>query len=330
MKKIETPAPFHGLLLIDKPSGCTSHDVVARVRRALRMKGVGHAGTLDPLASGLLVLLVGEATKISDYILNGDKGYEVTVRLGVVTDTMDVMGEVLSEAPAEQLAQVSDAQLNEAILQLTGELELAVPLHSAVKIQGRKLYEYARADQEVAAPMRKMNFYDVRILGRSGTEVRVALRCSKGSFIRAWANELGRKLGCGGTVSQLRRLFSSPYEVENAISLSDLEERWAAQPAGALSASDIQKPEAILGSAWVPLKATLPGFRTLMVQGQDEYLMRHGQISKNLQVKLLSFVVGGEKLPAVKVVSSEELNLLSVLLAENGEFYRIKRVFNQV
>jgi tRNA pseudouridine55 synthase len=129
--------PMNGLLLIDKPIGLTSHDVVGRARRILGHKGIGHAGTLDPLASGLLVLLVGEATKVSDYILNGDKSYELKARLGIATDSMDITGVVL----AEKTVTSSVEQIRSAVSALSGKITMKVPVHSAVKVDGKKLYE---------------------------------------------------------------------------------------------------------------------------------------------------------------------------------------------
>src|SRR5258708_717792 len=139
---------WHGLLLVHKSSGMTSHDVVARARRILRTREIGHAGTLDPLASGLMVLLVGRATKLSDYILNGDKAYQAVVQFGVITDSMDITGQVLTEKPVT----FSEAEMLAAIEKLRGEIELEVPKYSAIKVEGRKLYEYARKDQEVVVP----------------------------------------------------------------------------------------------------------------------------------------------------------------------------------
>ncbi|MEK7358385.1 MAG: tRNA pseudouridine(55) synthase TruB, partial [Bdellovibrionota bacterium] len=150
--------PMNGLLLIDKPVGITSHDVVGRARRILGMRGIGHAGTLDPLASGLLVLLIGEATKVSDYILNGDKSYELKARLGITTDSMDMTGIVTREAA---VTATSD-EVRSAALALQGKLTLKVPVHSAVKVDGKKLYEYAhKGETPDVVPDREMSFYDI-------------------------------------------------------------------------------------------------------------------------------------------------------------------------
>jgi tRNA pseudouridine55 synthase len=311
--------PMNGVLLIDKPTGLTSHDVVYQVRRTLGIRGIGHAGTLDPLADGLLVLLVGEATKVSDYLLNGDKGYHVTVRLGISTDSMDSTGKVLREREVT----CDDARIQAAVQSLQGDLALQVPVHSAVKVDGKKLYEFAHRGQTPPSeiPVRKMHFYGIELEGREEpASIRVRLQCSKGSFVRAWANHLGEELGCGGTVSALRRWRSTPYDVGQAITLETLTERWEARSESHGSA---------LGNAWVPLADSLPHFRRLQVSGHDEVLLRNGQISKGLQVQLLHLIQIDQPIPPVRVVSSDTDDLVALLIGEPGQFYKIKRVFNK-
>lgn len=312
-------SPLDGLLLVDKQPGCTSHDVVARARRILNTKAVGHAGTLDPLASGLLILLIGEGTKVSDYILNGDKAYVVRAKLGVRTDTYDTDGKILSE----QQVDVSLPQLKQAVKSLEGDIELQVPAHSAVKVDGKKLYELARAGEEVKAPIRKMGFYNLEILDHGTDWVDVQMLCSKGTFVRAWVNALGEKLGCGAIVSSLRRVFSSPFKVDQALTLEEIEDRFSKRAMGE-SAPDGH----IIAPAWVPLRESLPSFKMAWVEGQDERLLRNGQISKGLQAQLLKFVsVDGGAPPGVRVLSRETQEMVAILLAAPGQFYKIKRVF---
>lgn len=303
----------NGLLLVHKSSGMTSHDVVARGRRILKRRDIGHAGTLDPLASGLMVLLVGEATKLSDYILNGDKAYEAEVKFGITTDSMDITGEVLTEKPvafsAEELAQ--------AIEKLTGEIELAVPKYSAVKIEGRKLYEYARKDQDVVIPKRIMRFYDLAYSELENGNLKVVIHCSKGSYIRAWVNALGEVLGCGATLANLKRIISTPYRLEKSMSLEDIEAQ-----------VNLEQMSESLGGAWVPFNHCLPDFREVKLSGRDVQLIRNGQISNNIQTELLIGIKITESLPHVKLVNQETRDLLAILCAKPGEFYKIRRVFN--
>lgn len=312
-------SPLDGLLLVDKQPGCTSHDVVARARRILNTKAVGHAGTLDPLASGLLILLIGEGTKVSDYILNGDKAYVVRAKLGVRTDTYDTDGKVLTE----QKVDVSFAQIQAAVKSLEGDIELEVPAHSAVKVDGKKLYELARAGEEVKAPLRKMGFYNLEITEHGSDFVDVKMLCSKGTFVRAWVNAVGEKLGCGATVSSLRRVFSSPFKVDQALTLEEIEDRWSKRPMGETPADG-----SLIAPAWVPLRESLPAFKIAWVEGHDEKLLRNGQISKGLQAQLLKFIsLDGTEPPGVRVLSRENQEMVAILLAAPGQFYKIKRVF---
>jgi tRNA pseudouridine55 synthase len=311
--------PMNGLLLVDKPTGITSHDVVYRARRILGIRGIGHAGTLDPLASGLLVLLIGEATKVSDYLLNGDKGYEVTVRLGITTDSMDITGVVSREV----VPDLTEDAIRAAVAGMSGTLELKVPVHSAVKVDGKKLYEFAhKGETPDVVPSREMRFYDVETVSVDPQRVRVRMKCSKGSFIRAWANELGLRLGCGACVEVLKRVSSAPFEVSQAIGLEELEAKWNARA---------DRHGSAIGPAWIPLRDSLPHFRRLDVDGQDERLLKNGQISVGVRARLLQFVSAFDTAaPPVRVIASETDDLLALLVAEPGEFYKVKRVFHRV
>lgn len=324
---------MNGVLLVDKEPGMTSHDVVAKARRALGIRGIGHAGTLDPLASGLLLLLVGEATKISDYLLNGDKAYEVTVRLGVETDSMDVTGQTLRDVPTVQngqlVAGLTEDRIREVVAKASGTLDLEVPVHSAVKVAGKRLYEHAhKGERPEVVPVRQMSFYDVELeeLLTAGpyAEIKVRLSCSKGSFIRAWANHIGRELAVGGTVAALRRIRSAPYSVSQAKKISEIAELWENR--------QVRSGE-VLGSAWVPLERALPHFGSVEVAGHDATLLRNGQISKGLQGELLRKSQLGSptgptsQLQPICVINRDESRLLALLVAEPGEFYKIRRVF---
>ncbi|MDX9732212.1 MAG: tRNA pseudouridine(55) synthase TruB [Bdellovibrionales bacterium] len=332
-----------GVLLVDKDPGMTSHDVVAKARRILGTRSIGHAGTLDPLASGLLLLLVGEGTKVSDYLLTGDKGYEVAVRLGVSTDSMDITGKSIGDASAAmQIPEARDGadwkafeeRVKAAALAASGELQLKVPAHSAVKVNGKKLYESAhRGEVPEEIPVRSMSFYEIEwqgmtwvpceLSGRERPEFTVRLKCSKGSFIRAWANHVGEALGCGGTVAVLRRVFSAPYVVSQAKTLGEIEALWEQRT---------DRSGVCLNEAWVPLAESLPHFKRIEVAGQDATLMRNGQISKAVQAELLrtipfEWVQQGIQPEPVRVVLREEQRLLALLVAQPGEFYKIRRVF---
>ena len=310
--------PMNGLLLIDKTPGMTSHDVVHQARRILGIRAIGHAGTLDPLASGLLVLLVGEATKVSDYLLAGNKSYIVKVQLGLTTDSLDTTGVTTGRTDVN----VSSESIAEAVAALQGPIELEVPVHSAVKVDGKKLYEFAhRGQMPPEVPRRIMDFYSVRLLEVSGAMVTAEIHCSKGSFIRAWASELGRRLGCGGVVAELRRIGSEPFQLKQAVTLNDLQERWDARK---------ERHGREIGPSWIPLRDSLPHFSRIDVSGHDEFLLRNGQISKLVQAQLLSFIRIGETPPPVRVINRETDDLQALLFAKPGEFYRIRRVFSNL
>lgn len=210
---------FEGLVLVDKPKGITSHDVVGKIRKALNTKRVGHAGTLDPLATGLLIVLVGRATRLSDYLLTQSKSYRVTVELGRETDTLDADGKTTKvfSGPLP-----SEEEIVETVISTRGLLELPIPQYSAVKVDGKKLYEYARKGESIGTIYREMLFESVDLQSVSASSFVADIKCSKGSFIRAWAAEVGRRLGCGGVVCELRRLSSGLYSVDEAVALEDL------------------------------------------------------------------------------------------------------------
>lgn len=354
---------MNGVLLVDKDPGMTSHDVVAKARRILGLKSIGHAGTLDPLASGLLLLLVGEATKVSDYLLTGDKGYEVSVRLGVRTDSMDITGLVLENKQAGRefsdfAREFSEERVKAIALSVTGTVDLAVPMHSAVKVNGKKLYESAhKGEIPPEIPIRPMTFYDVTWLGMKtvtvdsvtdaatgvvtpsseALEFTVSLRCSKGSFIRAWANHVGERLGCGGTVTVLRRVMSAPFEISEAKRLDEIANLLPPLTPGTprlgknATADEMAALETMiarsLGTAWVPLADSLPHFGRVEIAGFDATLLRNGQLSKGLQAELLRTIQLGTQPKPVRVIHREERRLLALLAAEPGEFYKIRRVF---
>jgi tRNA pseudouridine55 synthase len=303
---------WNGLLLIDKPVNCTSHDVVDRVRRILRMKAVGHAGTLDPLASGLMVLLLGHATKLSNYILAQDKRYWTQVKLGITTDSGDRDGQILSQVPV----QVTEKQLHDALEKVVGDLELPVPMVSAIKVKGKKLYEYAREEKPVTAPIKAMRFYDLKLTKWEGDIVEAEISCTKGGYVRSWATELGRQLGIGATVNELRRLESVPYNVHEAVTLEKL--------------AQIVHEGGSLGPAFVPMAQSLPGWTSCIVKGREEQLLRHGQISHDLGNRLIvaqKDAVREGKPVGIKVVGATG-ELVGLLEALPGEGLKIRRIFS--
>lgn len=215
-----------GIVLLDKPPGPTSHDMVDEIRLLSGASRVGHGGTLDPSASGLLVILVGSATRLLPFLPSDPKVYEGTVVLGLRTDTMDMEGKVVSTTPYEG----EEEQVREALESMVGELEQVPPMYSAAKHKGKPLYVYARRGQEIPRRARKVRVYQAEMTAfrrlREVAEADFLVWCSPGTYIRDLAHRLGERLGCGGTLSRLRRLSSGPFSVEEAFAPEELRRRW--------------------------------------------------------------------------------------------------------
>lgn len=210
-----------GILVIDKPDGVTSHDVVAKVRKKFNMKKVGHAGTLDPLATGVLVVLLGKATKLSNKFTAFDKAYKATMILGLRTTTADMQGEVLEE---RSYADVTPAQIERVAGQFRGEIDQIPPMYSAVKHKGRKLYELARKGIEVEREPRRICIHKLVIEEVSFPEVKFYVECTKGTYIRQLAADMGEALGCGASISQIQRTKVGRFVLEEAVTLEDMNE----------------------------------------------------------------------------------------------------------
>ena len=216
-----SPVPsFEGILLIDKPTGLTSHDVVDRVRRKFRMKRVGHAGTLDPRATGLLILLIGRATKVSQYLMSLDKVYEGTLKLGEETDTHDVEGSVVAtgEVPALDTSQIA-----EFLQEFSGDQYQIPPMFSAKKVNGVPLYKLARRGKTVEREPRFIRVSSIELLDFRSPLVSFRIHCSKGTYVRTLAHDLGRKIGCGAYLADLRRTEIDRFRLGDSISLEEFE-----------------------------------------------------------------------------------------------------------
>lgn len=208
-----------GILIIDKPIGMTSHDVVNAVRHIFGVKKVGHAGTLDPIATGVLVILVGKATKRSNSLLNQDKSYAVTLRLGVSTDTADASGKVLRTGA---LTDLSIDAVRGAVMSFVGKRKQVPPMYSAVKLKGKALYKLARKGIEVPREPRCIHIKDINIRDISIPDVIFDISCSKGTYVRQLCADIGELLGCGGHMAELRRTRSGGYDISQAVALDNL------------------------------------------------------------------------------------------------------------
>lgn len=210
-----------GILIVDKPQGITSHDVVFKVRRKFKIKKVGHAGTLDPLATGVLVVLLGKTTKLSSRFITFDKSYRATIVLGTVTDSADILGKVISQNPYEH---ISEESILHAVNNFQGEYDQIPPMMSAVKHNGQRLYELARQGIEVERKPRTIKIDLIRVEEIKLPYIKIYVECSKGTYIRQLASDIGDFLGCGGCISQIQRTKVGFFKLEDAVKMEDLNE----------------------------------------------------------------------------------------------------------
>lgn len=209
---------MNGIIVIDKPEGKTSHDMVYAMRRATGIKKIGHTGTLDPLATGVLPLCIGSATKAADMLTMSDKRYTAELVLGKTTDTQDVTGTVLTECEVN----LTNEEIENAVKSFIGEIEQIPPMYSAIKQNGKKLYELARKGIEVERKPRKVKIHEINILGIGGANVKIDVLCSKGTYIRTLCEDIGRKLGTGAYMNTLRRTQAGVFTIENSYTLEEI------------------------------------------------------------------------------------------------------------
>ena len=210
---------MNGVIVIDKPAGKTSHDIVGILRRLFKTRRVGHTGTLDPMATGVLPVCVGNATKAADMLTLSDKRYTAVFKLGVRTDTLDCEGEIIEEKEVN----VTEEQIRSAVKSFTGEIFQIPPMYSAIKINGKKLYELARDGIEIEREKRKVVVYSIDICDISLPYVTIDVSCSKGTYIRSLCDDIGEALGCGAVMTDLRRTKTAAFEIKDAYTFEQLE-----------------------------------------------------------------------------------------------------------
>jgi len=216
-----------GLVVVDKPAGITSHDVVARVRRLAGTRKVGHAGTLDPMATGVLVLGINRATRMLGHLMLTEKAYDATIRLGVATTTDDAEGEVVSTAPTDGLTEQA---MRAALASFVGDIEQVPTAVSAIKVDGQRAYQRVRAGEDVQLPARPVTIHALEVHAVRGAEVDISVRCSSGTYIRAIARDLGAQLGVGGHLTALRRTAVGAFDLAGASTLEQLGEEFRMVP----------------------------------------------------------------------------------------------------
>ena len=253
-----------GIIVVDKPTGRSSNHVLQQVKRLFDAKKAGHTGNLDPLATGVLPICLGEATKVSSYLLDSDKQYQVSCQLGVVTDSGDSDGNVLTTSPVPAF---TEQDLLDLIPTFIGEQDQVPPMFSALKYQGQPLYKLARQGIEVERKARRITIYDIKLLSITAESFTLDVRCSKGTYIRTLVEDISHALGCGGHVSMLRRTAAAGYQIERAVTVEQLEH---------LAQQGLQSLDAIL----LPTEGALPDWPTISVSDDMVIALRFGQTIK--------------------------------------------------
>ena len=306
LKNKKQVAHFNGVLLVNKDRDCTSHDIVDEVRHLLKQRTVGHAGTLDPQARGLLVILCGMATKLSPYFLNNDKRYQLTLQFGLETDTFDLQGKVLKSQEVSLKKEV----IEELLKAECRDLEIPVPLFSAVKVKGKKLYSYGFSGkgEEVKPPVKKMSFWDLTIHKITNNSATLSVTCAKGSYIRSWVQYLGQKIGTGACLTHLERTLSGIFCVQHSQTINEIKKKLD---------NNFPKTEddlkALLGESFLfpskalaqfpPVSLTVKNARMLLQGKIPLYILTACQsqqieVNKTGQAQILK-AVNGEKLVAL-------------------------------
>ncbi len=290
-----------GVLVVDKPIGITSHDVVQIIRRGTRIKRAGHTGTLDPRASGVLVILLGPAVRLSEYVSAEDKRYQALIQLGQKTDTYDGEGAITETASVED---ITTEQFEEALKGFVGEIEQVPPPYSAVKVNGRKAYEMARKGEKVELEPRIIHVHDLELLEWDAPQALIDVHCSSGTYVRSLANDLGEKLGCGAMLAGLRRTKSGKFTLRDAIPLRKL-------------------TEAFQDGTWykylIPAADALAEWPTIHLASEEVDMVRHGHR-----------IAREEKIGDLARAITEEGELVALMqYDEEKKEYQPKKVFFQ-
>jgi len=287
---------MNGVILIDKEQDWTSNDVVSKLKGILHERRIGHSGTLDPMATGLLVVFVGRATRAVEFAEGHDKSYRAALRLGITTDTQDISGTVLES----RAHSVTEAELSAVLAGFKGEQLQLPPMYSAIKVKGKRLYDIARAGGEVERKMRPITIHDISLAGRDGGDFLLDVSCSKGTYVRTICHDIGQKLGCGGCMSALRRTKAGGFSVAQAHKLAEVQ-RYA----------DEGRAEELL----IPVDKLFDGYEKCSANAFEEKRIRCGNEYKT-------------NLPAGEYrVYSQSGEFLMLGKAENGMMKTIKSFF---
>jgi len=285
----------NGIIIIDKPQGWTSMDVCAKLRGMYHEKRVGHAGTLDPMATGVLPVFIGRATRVVEFASEGEKEYVAGLKLGVVTNTQDTSGEILETKPVH----VTPEELEQALAKFRGDIEQIPPMYSAIKIGGKKLYELARKGKEVERKPRSITIHSLTVEEQTAPdEYTIRVRCSKGTYVRTLCHDIGQTLGCGGTMSSLRRTMAAGFDLSQCVKLEDVQ--------------DSPHRESML----LPVDAYFSTYPVLTVEAPVEKKIRNGMT-----------VVLPKLTPGQYRVYGQDGSFLALCRAEQGKLFTVKSFF---
>ena len=300
---------IHGVLNIYKEKGYTSHDVVARLRRIVGQKKIGHTGTLDPEAEGVLPVCLGKATKLCDLLTDKDKTYEAVLLLGISTDTQDTTGKILEE---KNTADLREEAVREVVLSFEGEYDQIPPMFSALKVGGKKLYELARDGKEVERKPRHVQIYRIRILQIDLPRVRMEVTCSKGTYIRTLCHDIGEKLGCGGCMEFLLRTRVERFGVAESLRISEVEQLM---------------DEGTLQEHMIKVDEMFPDYQKVYLTPEASAAVRNGNSFRLGDVIWISELSGFQNAERVRVYD-EERNFIAVYEFEKeNQLFKIVKMF---
>lgn len=298
---------IHGIINVYKEKGFTSHDVVAKLRGIVGQKKIGHTGTLDPDATGVLPVCLGKATKLCDLLTDKNKTYEAVLLLGKTTDTQDITGEVLEEKSTEAL---TEEKVREAIEGFIGDYEQIPPMYSALKVNGKKLYELAREGKVIERKARPVKILDIQILEIDLPKVRMEVSCSKGTYIRTLCHDIGEKLGCGGCMESLIRTRVSTFRIEDAKTLDEIE---------------TLKQEGKLAELLVPIDVMFPSYPKITVKDDWKAFAKNGN---PLDLKMLKEACGQDEETQVRLYD-ESGKFIAIYQWKEKKYHIVKMFFNE-
>ncbi len=305
---------YNGLLPVHKDVGMTSHDVVYKLRRITGAKKLGHTGTLDPMASGLLMICIGRATKLTQFLTEWDKSYRAEITLGATSDTLDAEGEI---TPAVDVPTMTEADLKTLLKRFAGRITQKVPAYSAVKVDGRELYKYARRGQEVETPSREIEIRSMELHSFDSPLFSVSVHCSKGTYIRVLADDIGREIGCGGYLSALQRLSVGPFDISKALTLAEVDKRHTSGE---------------LNNNIVPIEQVLE-FPVISIRNRARGIIKNGGIPTSGDIlghrgefESGDLICMADELGEIMAIGKSKCNVAGFKSLENSDFFSYVRV----